>query len=111
MIVTCANGMKLRLAFTSDRDDIEAALGEIEHDVALGGLRLKEVSDLREELLSMESAPLATGVARQYAMRQRQEVQHTTDVMKSVLAWMAGIPRSSTHTISSTPSRPRRMRH
>jgi len=92
MIVTCANGMKLRLAFTSDRDDIEAALGEIEHDVALGGLRLKEVSELREELLSMESAPLATGVARQYAMRQRQEVQHTTDVMKSVLAWMAGIP-------------------
>ena len=40
----------------------------------------------------MESAPLATGVARQYAMRARQEVQHTTDVMKTVLAWMSGIP-------------------
>lgn len=92
MIVTCANGMKLRLAFTNDRDDIEASLNEIEHDVALGNLRLKEVAELREELLSMESAPLATGVARQYAMRQRQEVQHTTDVMKSVLAWMSGIP-------------------
>jgi VWFA-related protein len=92
MIVTCANGMKLRLPFTSDRDDIEAALGEIERDVALGGLRIKDVAELREELLSMESAPLAIGVARQYAMRARQEVQHTTDVMKTVLAWMSGIP-------------------
>jgi VWFA-related protein len=92
MIVTCANGLKLRLPFTNDRDDIEASLSDIEHDVALGGLRIREVSELREELLSMESAPLATGVARQYAMRTRQEVQHTTDVMKTVLAWMSGIP-------------------
>ena len=92
MIVTCANGLKLRLPFTSDRDDIEAALAEIESDVALGSMRIKDIAELREELLSMESAPLAIGVARQYAMRTRREVQHTTDVMKAVLAWMSGIP-------------------
>jgi len=92
MIVTCANGMKLRLGFTNDRDDIEAAFAEMENDVALGGLRVKEIDELRDELLSMDSAPLATGVARQYATRARGEVQHTADVMKSVLAWLGGVP-------------------
>jgi VWFA-related protein len=92
MIVTCANGLKLRLPFTNDRDDIEASLSGIEHDVALGSLRLKEVAELREELLSMENTGLAIGVARQYASRNRGEVQHTADVLKSVLAWLAGVP-------------------
>lgn len=92
MIVTCANGLKLRLGFTSDRDDIEAALTEIESDVALGSMRIKDIDELREELLSMDSAPLAIGVARQYAIRNRREVQHTADVMKAVLAWLSGVP-------------------
>jgi len=92
MIVTCANGMKLRLGFTNDREDIEAALTEIESDVASGGLRVREIDELREELLSMDSTELAIGVARQYASRKRREVMHTADVLKSVLAWLSAIP-------------------
>ncbi|MEP6993449.1 MAG: VWA domain-containing protein [Acidobacteriota bacterium] len=92
MVVTYNRSLKVRRPFTSDANDLVGALENIELDTGGGTTQLGERRDAIRRIDESKNTTEAIGIARTYAQSLRNDIQFTTDSIKSTLDSLAGIP-------------------
>ncbi len=92
MVVTYNRSLKVRRPFTSDANDLVAAIESIELDTGGGSTQVGERRDALRRVDESKSVMDANATARTYAQSLRNDIEFTVDNIKSTIDALAGVP-------------------
>jgi VWFA-related protein len=91
MVVTYNRSLKVKRKFTSDANDVLAAIEETERDTGGGTSLASERRDALQRISEARSAYEALGTARMYARSLRNDLEFAVDGLKTTLNSLAGM--------------------
>ena len=92
MVVTYNRSLKVRRPFTSDANDLVAAIENVELDTGGGTTQAGERRDTIRRIDESKNVNEATSIARTYAQSLRNDLEFTVDGIKSTLDSLSGVP-------------------